>query len=89
MKKSVSSSHLAIRFYKSQGWTKELLEEYLISGEIIDHPEGQEPRDYWFGSRKGKLDLDRLYHEQISEVQRYPFCDDTRPDLEYLKWIEG
>ena len=35
-KKRVSSSNLALRFYKFDGWTRECLEKYLMKGELYD-----------------------------------------------------
>ena len=38
-KKPVSSSNLALRFYKCHGWTREDLEPYLLKGVIQDTEE--------------------------------------------------
>lgn len=87
MKKPVTSSHLALRFYKHVGWTKELLEQYLIRGRVCDQWADQEVRDYYFldHTMNSALDMDRLYKEQISKVVRWYDGPPRETDLEYLK----
>jgi hypothetical protein len=84
----VSSSHLALRFYKVAGWTKEILDEYLIKGRVVDIWPGQKVRDYWWlDHEKGsQLDMDRLYNERVSAVHRFDEKAETHlTDLEYMK----
>lgn len=94
-KKTVHSSHLALRFYKHDGWTKEILEAYLTCGRVVDIWPGQEERDYWFldHTQGSRLDMDRLYAEQVGKVVRwYDFEDPehkgwghNESDLAFLK----
>lgn len=58
----IQSSHLALRFYKHDGWTKELLNQYLLYGEVLDVWKDQEVRDYWFlnHEKNSHLDMERL-----------------------------
>ena len=82
----VESSHLALRFYKHHGWTKEILDYYITQGRVLDVWEDQEVRDYWFldHTQNSKLDIERLYSERISEVRRWN-PETTVSDLQYLK----
>ena len=45
--KHILSSHLALRFYKHLGWTKEILDQYVTRGRVMDQVGDQEVRDYW------------------------------------------
>ena len=87
MKKRVQSSHLALRFYKHDGWTKEILDPYLIRGRVIDQREGQEVRNYFWldHEQNSALDMDRLLSEQISEVRRWYDGPPRESEIEYLK----
>ena len=88
MKKRVQSSNLALRFYKSEGWTKEDLLPYLMKGLIEDTEttHGDKPHySYYRLDVFSTLDMDRFYKEKVSEVHRafddYP----NMTDLEFLK----
>jgi hypothetical protein len=73
MKKRVSSSNLALRFYKGDGWTRECLEKYLTRGKLLDTAEthGDKPESAYFILDVGAaLDMPKLYAEQVSEVHR-------------------
>ena len=88
MKKRVSSSHLALRFYKHAGWTKEILDQYLLRGRVVDIWPGQEQRDYWFldHTQGSRLDMKRLYENEVSEVIRYSeTAEQGKSDLEYME----
>ena len=89
-KKPVFSSNLSLRFYKCQGWTKEILDQYAIKGAVIDRsPYEETPRDYWLIPPTGKLDLDRLYHDHVSEVYPYPGHYSPLEGLDYMRYIQG
>ena len=85
-KKRVSSSNLALRFYKADGWTLDDLEPYLLSGKIEDTAiyHGDSPEWAYF-RLDGVLDMNKFYKEKVSEVHRafddYP----NMTDLEFLK----
>jgi hypothetical protein len=89
----IHSSHLALRFYKGQGWTKEILEPYLLRGRLIDQLEGQEQRDYWWLDHRAgsQLDMKRLYEELSPRVFTYHWKNDGFEELtgeaavEYMK----
>jgi hypothetical protein len=71
MKKIVRSSNLALRFYQNDGWTKEVLEKYLIKGSFLDSKERFGDTNPYFVLNVGsQLDMKRLYEEQVSSVQR-------------------
>lgn len=87
-KKEVSSSNLALRFEKSQGWTRQILESYLTKGKILDTEilMGDRRDDAYFILDVGSaLDLDRLYEDHVGKVYRafddYP----EMTDLEFMK----
>jgi hypothetical protein len=89
VKKRVSSSNLALRFYKFDGWTREVLESYLTKGELIDtqfsHHKDKPDEAYFILKPYSVLDMKRLYDEQVAEVHRafndYPH--DT--DLQFME----
>lgn len=88
IKKRVQSSHLALRFYKHDGWTKEILDQYLIRGRVVDIYPGQKQRDYWWLDHEqgSALDMDRLYKNEVGEVSRYrDMAALGKSDLEYMK----
>lgn len=88
MKKTVRSSNLALRFYKYDGWTRECLEKYLLSGEIRDtefsHHKDSPETAYFSTNLNTRLDLGSLYENEVSEVIRayddYPY----QTDLEFM-----
>jgi ribosomal protein S18 acetylase RimI-like enzyme len=88
-KKEVHSSNLALRFLKRCGWTKETLEQYLIRGKLIDTQESHDDDEYWayyildVGSR---LDMKKLYEEQVSVVYR---AFDDYPNMTDLEFMES
>jgi hypothetical protein len=88
MKKAVSSSNLALRFYKIDGWEPEDIEPYLLKGNLEDteHMHGDKPEwAYYRLAVYSRLDMDRFYEEKVSAVHRafndYP----NMTDLEFLK----
>lgn len=84
----IASSHLALRFYKCVGWTKELLDIYLDRGEVRDQIPCQEVRDYWFlNHEKGsRLDMDRLVAQLNPRVFNWKDQELHGEDaLKYLK----
>lgn len=88
-KKVVHSSNLALRFYRSRGWTEEILRPYLIKGQLMDthtsHHKDPIEESYFILAVGGVLDMRRLYLEQISAVVRafndYP----QETDLEFME----
>lgn len=86
MKKPVHSSHLALRFYKHDGWTKEILDQYITRGRVMDQREGQEVRDYWLLDHElaSRLDMPRLLENEISKVVRWYDGPPRETDIEYL-----
>ena len=93
-KKRVQSSHLALRFYKHDGWTKEVLEKYLKRGRVIDQFHDQEARDYYWldHEQSSQFDMVKLFENEVSEVTRWYDYDgplgylrEKESDLEYMK----
>lgn len=89
MKKRVSSSNLALRFYKGDGWTREVLEKYLIKGKILDtqfsHHQDPPESAYFILEVGAKLDMPRLYDEQVSEVYRAFNDNPALSDLQFME----
>lgn len=87
MKKTVHSSHLALRFYKHDGWTKEILDKYLIRGRVVDQWADQEVRDYWFldHTQYSAFDCEKLLENEVGKVVRWYDGDNRESDLEFLK----
>ena len=88
MKKRVSSSNLALRFYKSDGWTRECLEKYLIKGSLKDTAETHQYEDhnsYYILDVYAKLNMKNLYENEVGEVCRafndYP----NETDLQFME----
>lgn len=89
MKKHVSSSNLALRFYKSDGWTKECLEQYLLSGDLLDTEEmhGDKPKEAYFILNVGaRLNMSKLYDQEVSSIFR-AFND--HPEMTDLQFMES
>lgn len=88
MKKPVSSSHLALRFYKADGWTRTCLIKYLKQGEILDtaftHGD-QAVHAYLYMSPESKMDMRALLENEVSKVIRWYGGDPKETDLEYLE----
>ena len=88
MKKRVSSSNLNLRFYKSDGWTREDIEPYLVKGYLNDSAEmfgDREDLAYYVLGMNTRLVMKRFYEEKVGEVFRafddYP----NWTDLEFLE----
>ena len=77
MKKPVHSSHLALRFYKCDGWTKDILDKYVLRGEMDDtehtlYGHKNDPANAYFRPNMGtKLDVKALYENEISYVVHF------------------
>lgn len=69
---SVSSSHLALRFYKNQGWTEELVSACLVQGRLRKFEDMIDSHDmsYWIGEVGTVFDVDLLY-SKCSEIRHY------------------
>ena len=88
MKKCVHTSNLALRFYKNNGWTKEELEQYIISGSIDDTELLHGDKNEWAYLRPSagtKMDLKRLFEEKVSAINRFHTDKNNLNDLEYLE----
>lgn len=87
-KKPVHSSHLALRFYKRDGWTKDLIQKYLKWGEIKDtaetHGDSAELA-YLFVDVGGQLEMKKFYDEQVSSVHRWHGHYENETDLQFLE----
>jgi len=88
MKKRVSSSNLALRFYKSDGWTREDIEPYLLNGVLEDTSEVHGDSPEWAYYRLevySKLNMKKFYKEKVSEVYRMYDDYPNMTDLEFLE----
>lgn len=83
----IQSSHLNLRFYKRDGWTRELLEAYLISGKILDSEQdkGDKPSETYFIA-DSLLNIAQLYKDFVTKVVRWSnTATEELSDLEYLE----
>jgi hypothetical protein len=88
MKKRVSSSNLALRFYKTDGWTRDDFEPYIICGYIEDTAEihgDAYDLAYYRLSVHSRLDMVRFYEEKVSKVHRMFDDYPTMTDLQFLE----
>ena len=81
--KPIRSSNLMLRFYVKDGWTKSILDQYCIKGQVsIKHPEDIDP--YYTLDAATKLDVIQLYIDHVSVVHRafndYP----NETDIQYM-----
>jgi hypothetical protein len=83
IKKVISSSNLALRFYANDGWTKEELDEYCVIGEVhCRNPDDPSPY-FTLNLDKGSFfDCVRLYNEKCGRLIRafndYPEQNDIQ-----------
>lgn len=84
-KKKASASSLAMRFYVSDGWTKEELDLCCVRGEFQVHFPGDERQYYTLTAYSG-YDVDKLM-DKISEIHN-PFDKEMtkRQLLEDRNW---
>lgn len=90
----VTSSHLALRFYESEGWTPELLRSCLKTGDVGRR--GEEGWWYWAldHTQGSSFDVPKLM-EHITEVHRWyrsplrlnvqPYYKDGETDEEFIR----
>lgn len=92
-RKVVHSSNLALRFYRASGWSREILVQYLLKGDFVDtaiprshggHGDSME-ESYLILSVGSRLDMARLYTEQVDKVIR---AFDDNPSLTDVEFME-
>jgi hypothetical protein len=91
--KTIRSSHLALRFYPEDGWTRADAESYLLSGGIewtgwefgmyANSPEGTDYGGYWRPTMRATMNCPKIVQDNI-EIDRYPGYVGTATDLAYL-----
>lgn len=70
MKKRIQSSHLALRFYAHDGWTKKELDALCTRGEVkCNFPSDPYPYFCLDHEQSSAFDVDRLM-EKMSELDR-------------------
>ena len=88
MKKAVSSSNLSLRFYLNEGWTRDDIEPYLISGKILNTQETHNDAAEWayyILDVDSRLDMKRFYEEKVSTVYRRYDDYPNQTDLQFLE----
>lgn len=71
----IRSSNLALRFYESDGWTKELLESMLTCGDLIEQEIGLSDEKYFILSVGSRFDIEKLlsvYTKLVRAFDDYP-----------------
>ena len=69
----VDSSNLCLRFYKCAGWTRKLLDPYLVCGHLRDTEltHGDRPEYAYFACDAGaRLNIPDLYRDHVTSVNR-------------------
>ena len=88
MQKIVSSSNLALRFYKRDGWERPTLHKYLKRGGIIDSEfHFKDPHDmaYFIFELGSDVDVVALYDCEVLAVKRMFDDNPSENDLEYMQ----
>jgi len=82
----VKSSHLALRFYKNDGWTMALLSECLEKGSAIEFCPGI-GLEYYRLEVGSRLDLDKLM-PHVTNVQnwRNELIGPSREYIDKMMW---
>jgi hypothetical protein len=91
----VFSSHLALRFYRGQGWTEELIKSFMNRGQLKfwDDKIGEVDMSYWIGEVGTEYDTDKLIATAIGGV--FDFYDhrlhgeDARKYVSEMNWWFG
>lgn len=78
----VRSSNLALRFYVSDGWTRELLEPLLIKGTIVEN-DLMDGDSYFLLDVGSSLDIDKL-DEMKSKLYRRFDDHPEQTDKEFM-----
>lgn len=88
MKKIIRSSHLALRFYRSDGWTRKEVEDLVDEGEIEDTFELHADADPYFRLKlHGKFKIDKII--LCSHIiNRYYQGEPKESDIDYLKSMQ-
>jgi len=87
MGKAAVASNLAMRFYISDGWTKEELDECCVQG-CFDNNWPDDANPYYILNRQGSYDVEKLL-AKISKIRRaFPEQHDLtdRELLEQQNW---
>ena len=87
LKKVISSSNLALRFYKNDGWTKEELDKYCLIGEVHCRHPLDDNQYFSLNLDKGShFDCVRLYNEKCSHLIR---AFDDYPNQSDVQFMEA
>lgn len=85
-KKIVLSSHLALRFYTINGWSEEIVKQFMIKGTLKYWPDDPDP--YWVGEVGSVFDVEnlaasaRIFNYKNVEL----FGEDAKGYIETLNW---
>lgn len=84
VKRPIYSSHLCLRFYEKDGWTKELLDSLCRDGSVRCFHPSDEPEWRYFTLDFGSaFDVDKLM-AHMSELFRYPGYSENETDRDYI-----
>lgn len=89
----VRSSHLALRFYRRDGWTQDLVESLKIKGDLVFHDGNLVTVDghdlaYWVGRVGSSFDIDKLVdHCRVQHYDRlFLEGDEARTYVADMNW---
>jgi hypothetical protein len=85
----VFSSHLALRFYRSYGWTEELIKSFMSQGQLRfwDDKIGDHDMAYWVGEVGTRYDIDKLIATATGGI--FDFHDNLLHGEEARKYVSG
>lgn len=83
----VRSSHLALRFYSLDGWTRDLVEAIKIKGDLVLKDPGHD-WVYWVGHVGSSFDIDKLVdHCRVQHYDgRFLEGDEARTYVAQMNW---
>jgi hypothetical protein len=81
----IHSSHLSLRFYKHFGWSKTLVERYLVSGHIDECFVGEVNFEYYRPDIGSEMDCEMMVRDGHEIVRWSDKLEGFKNDLDYLR----
>jgi len=81
----IHSSHLALRFYLREGWTREMVERYVVNGKIDECFPGDGDFAYFRPDIGCTIDCEMLLKDGHIVERNPTWIENHKSDLEYLR----